>query len=424
MAELGSAADRLWSVFVTLPIITQWAVTILLVAGVIVHLAAYNVRTVHDGPSIFTTGGIFFTFLGIAEGLYGFDPKQIDVSVPLLLDGLKTAFIASVVGVGIALTIKLRYLLFGVRQSAADTSPSGASVNDLYNQLVAVQQSLVGKDESTLLSQIKLSRQDTNDRLDALRKSQSDFMERMAENNSKALVQALQEVIRDFNVKISEQFGDNFKKLNEAVGNLLVWQEQYRQQLSDLVSHQSNAAENMKVAADRYKVIVGQAELFSTVATQLGTVLSGLETQRKQLDESLRSLASVLTAASEALPQVQNRIMQLTEQMTFGVQHHQNEITKSLRDGAATLQTTLGDVKRLLVESTQTTNQEINSHFKQLADKTTENVAKLDLALERELTKALTTLGGQLTSLSRQFVDDYGPLTQRLRELVQSAGRA
>ena len=43
----------------------------------------------------------------------------------------------------------------------------------------------------------------------------------MADGNSKALISALQDVIRDFNVKISEQFGDNFKQLNVAVGRLL-----------------------------------------------------------------------------------------------------------------------------------------------------------------------------------------------------------
>ena len=38
-------------------------------------------------------------------------------------------------------------------------------------------------------------------------------------------------VIREFNEKISEQFGDNFKQLNEAVGRLLEWQENYRTQI-------------------------------------------------------------------------------------------------------------------------------------------------------------------------------------------------
>lgn len=424
MEGLASLIAQVLSIFVALPIVTQWAVTTLVIVGIIVHLFAFNERTVHDGPSIFTTGGIFFTFIGIAEGLYGFDPKQLDSSVPTLLDGLKTAFIASVFGVGIALTIKLRYALFGLRRKKGSTKTTGATVDDLYNQLVAVEQSLVGEEDSTLLSQIKLTRQDTNDRLDGLRKTQTEFMEKMAENNSKALIQALQEVIRDFNIKINEQFGENFKQLNAAVGKLLVWQENYRQQLSELISLQKSTAESMMLATDRYSALVSKAESFTAIAGQLSSVLAGLETQRKQLDESLRSLANLLRSASESLPQVQTKIMQLTEQMTFGVQHHQDELTKSLRDGSAVLQGAVSDVKKLLLESAQASNQEINAHIKQLSEKTTEQLSKLDIALDKELTKALSTLGSQLASLSKQFVEDYTPLTQRLREVVRLAREA
>lgn len=206
--------------FEMLPILTQWAVTLLVVSGVIVHVFAYNERTAHDAPSIFTTGGIFFTFLGIAEGLIGFNAQDIEASVPTLLSGLQTAFIASVVGVFIALTIKLRLALFGVRAKDGAAKVQGATVDDLCNQMIAVEHAIVGEEDLTLLSQMKLLRQDTNDRLDNLRRSHDEFAAKMADNNSKALIAALQEVIRDFNLKITEQFGDNFKRLNEAVGQM------------------------------------------------------------------------------------------------------------------------------------------------------------------------------------------------------------
>ena len=90
-----------------------------------------------------------------------------------------------------------------------DTETEGATVDDLYGQLIAVQQSIAGKEDSTLLTQLKLTRTDTNDRLDRLQRSYTEFAQKVAENNSKALIQALQEVIRDFNTKISEQFGEN-----------------------------------------------------------------------------------------------------------------------------------------------------------------------------------------------------------------------
>ena len=47
-----------------------------------------------------TSLGIFGTFLGIAVGLWFFDPADIDGSVKSLLGGMKIAFISSVMGLG------------------------------------------------------------------------------------------------------------------------------------------------------------------------------------------------------------------------------------------------------------------------------------------------------------------------------------
>ncbi|MCA1400776.1 hypothetical protein [Bradyrhizobium sp. BRP56] len=184
MERLTSLGLSVLQLFLTLPPITQWAVAMLIVCALLAHIFAYNETTIHEGPSIFTTAGIFFTFLGIAEGLYEFDPQRIDASIPALLDGLKTAFIASVVGVGAALSIKLRYVTLGVKRLDPAVSANGATVDDLYIQLVNVQQSLVGDEEATLISQLKLNRQDMNDRLDALGRSQTAFMQKLAESNT------------------------------------------------------------------------------------------------------------------------------------------------------------------------------------------------------------------------------------------------
>lgn len=50
-------------------------------------------------PYIFPTIGILGTFIGIAHGLYKFDVNNIEGSIPALLGGLKTAFIASIFGI-------------------------------------------------------------------------------------------------------------------------------------------------------------------------------------------------------------------------------------------------------------------------------------------------------------------------------------
>ena len=48
-----------------------------------------------------------------------------------------------------------------------------------------------------------------------------------------------------------------------------------------------------------------------------------------------------------------------------------------------------------------------------------ESVLTLDKSLQKELNDSLESLGRQLASLSNRFVEDYGPLTDRLREVVQ-----
>jgi hypothetical protein len=178
--------------------------------------------------------GILGCFTGIALGLFQFDTNDIQKSVPDLLSGIKTAFWASIAGVVGALTIKARCLLLGPPTLKGDKDFQGTTTDDLAWLLRSLQQSIAGTEDSTLLSQTKLLRTEMEDGLKLLNSTLETYMEKMADNNSKALIEALKEVIRDFNAKINEQFGDNFKQLNSAVEKILVWQERYRQQMAEM----------------------------------------------------------------------------------------------------------------------------------------------------------------------------------------------
>lgn len=410
--------------FQKLPLLTQSAIVLLCVVGAIVHLFAYNEKTAHDGPTIFTTAGIFFTFVGIADGLYGFNVNNIESSVPGLLAGLKTAFLASVVGVFLALSLKLRVLFFGVPKGADQRSHEGATVDDLFDQLAALRQVIAGEDDRSLISEVRLQRHDANDRLDAINRSLTSFVERAAENNSKALIDALRSVIRDFNEKISEQFGENFKQLNSAVGQLLEWQSAYKVQLTELIDHQANSTQDMASASAAFRSLVNNSQAFTEAGSALTAILTSLNEQRSQIQDSIKSLGELLSTASTSLPQIERKVLQLTEQMTFGVQQHQQAITVALAEGTGAMNNASTEMKSAMLASLQTHNQETNNHLRQLSDRTSEQIAKLDLALEKELSKSISTLGSQLTALSKQFVDDYTPLIERLRDLSRATRAA
>ena len=55
-------------------------------------------RTIDQFPGVLSTLGVLGTFWGITAGLYGFNPSDLDGSIPPLLEGLKTAFYTSLAG--------------------------------------------------------------------------------------------------------------------------------------------------------------------------------------------------------------------------------------------------------------------------------------------------------------------------------------
>jgi len=183
----------------------------------------------------------------------------------------------------------------GVPSLPKDGMATGATVDDLASQLSGLNRSIAGTDDSTLLSQVRVLRSETNDRLDRLNHLFERFAENVVEANSKALIQALTEVIKDFNVKLNDQFGENFKYLNAAVEKLVVWQKQYEQQLNALIEQETVTRKSMTESTLRYAELVNKSAVFTTTAESLRDLLVGNQARSQQLFSSLWSLDDLMT---------------------------------------------------------------------------------------------------------------------------------
>lgn len=138
-------------------------ITVLIVIAILVLFwKSINKKSTRNYKNEIVSLGVLGTFIGIAMGLYHFDVTDIKSSMPLLLDGLKTAFVTS--GVGI---------FFSIILSIYKPAPS--------------------------------------------KKSET--------------MNALEMVVKDFNKNLTEQFGDNFKQLNESVKAMITWQDNYKTQI-------------------------------------------------------------------------------------------------------------------------------------------------------------------------------------------------
>jgi len=348
--------DHIWT---NLNGLTQSAIVIITVIAILFHVR-WTRRNTAIGPTFLTTLGIFFCFIGIAWGLLNFDPGDVKFSIPRLLAGIRTSFWASVAGIFWALTIKARVVLWGdakLRLSA--TNSQGATLNDVAEYLAKLNNALAGSEDSTLLGQMKLLRSDSNYRLDRLNQTFEAYSAKIAEANSRALMQALQAVVQDFNAQVNDQFGENFKHLNAAVEKLVTWQSHYAEQLATLIEQESETRKSMNDAATRFNELARRSQDFTDTAQSLKRLLVALNTEKEQLNFSLSTLGELINSAATGLPTLEQNITAMTRQVEQGVKANQEAMTAILRNAAQSIQTHNQQLTNLLAASIATANKDL-----------------------------------------------------------------
>ncbi len=278
-------------------------------------------------PALLTGLGILGTFAGIMRGLLAFDVGKVAESVPLLLHGMTTAFLTSIAG----LTLSLTHRVISLRRSQTEQPTSGNTLGDVVDAVQGLrktvstgQKSLVlqleqlaatvgGTTDTSLISQITLFRTESRDSQVALRRSLDSFAEKVSELGSKALIEALEGVIRDFNANLTSQFGDNFKELNAAVKALVQWQDQYRVHLENLQARFEAVEEGLNDTRRALTSIVGVINDIPAPLNEIGELLNLLRSEHEKLVAILEAYSQMRDKAVEAFPQIERRVVEIVD---------------------------------------------------------------------------------------------------------------
>ena len=176
------------------------------------------------------------------------------------------------------------------------------------------------------------------------------------------IIDALKTTIREFNEHISEQFGENFAQLNTAVGKLLEWQENYRQQLGDMreqfdlsVSAIEQVSEVVKTVGGSVEEIHRHTEKIPEHMSRLGDVVQTNQTQVDVLESHLSAFAETRNRAVEALP----KISEVVQDTVQGMASASDSLSKAVNEGATELKGATGS----LTEAINTGTQDLQSAF-------------------------------------------------------------
>ncbi len=427
-------------------------------------------------PTLLTSLGILGTFVGIIIGLLDFDVVNIKESIGPLLNGLKTAFITSVFGMLFSIAFKIINATGWIDNKNEDgVVTDEVGVLELYGvmkeQVEGIKElnkAISGGDESSLIGQVKILRSDFGDYQKSSDRNQvlsnkilkalydtsqqqqesfkafqdrlwiklQDFADMLAKSATEQVIEALKQVIQDFNNNLIEQFGENFKQLNQAVFELVNWQENYKNQLADMREQYDHGVKAITETESAVSNISQEAKIIPETMMSLQSVMEVNQNQITELDRHLVAFSEVRDRAVEAVPEIRSQIDQAIEgarlandKLAEGIVESTEKISTVVSEGAEQYRDTVDRTRAALTESAQATADstseikeqfsstliDINSHMRDLVSEITEG----GKAIGDSYREAGGSLLEETKTVSQSFSLSMSELSESLKNTIE-----
>lgn len=408
-------------------------------------------------PILLTSLGILGTFTGIVSGLLNFDVENIDNSITSLLSGMKTAFITSVVGVSLSILLKVCYTLLTppyANKASKEELNISAIVRNFYTQTELITEqngkfeklitSLGNDSDGSILGQIKLLRGDLRDNKNelsqnlgvllkdissiasALEKNQThfiefenklwiklqDFADMMSKSATEAVIEALKKVIQDFNNNLTEQFGENFKHLNNAVLELVQWQENYTSQLEEMIKLYNIGVLTLEQTEKSIAQIEYSTQAIPVTMDNLNQVISANQQKITELGDHIESFAILRDKAVEAIPEVQKQITLMLDNTTQA----NTDLTKALKDNGEKLGNDIAEVAKSFAEKTLKSSELLSQSIMNSGESFTEKLLDSSTQLVGSISKnhnALIESGNHIEKTAEMIKEHQSELSTK-----------
>ena len=252
--------------------------------------------------------------------------------------------------------------------------------------------------------------------------------------NLASITEEIEPILRALNSQL-EAFGELGQQAREAFPDiqegLNTLTEGFSSAVEQAITNAHASVEKQRVAltthVEQLQVTVKDTR---TQLTQITTTFS--EFVEAAINRSYASMDEQKEVLTSQLQQLQTAINTVLEEVNQQLTEASADFSASIDVSVSQSQASMNQQREALTNLTQglrgqlesvvtTTNNELDATLRRSTQHIINQVEKLDEELGKELRKSLNMLGSQLTSLSEKFVEDYEPLTERLREIVTIA---
>lgn len=259
------------------------------------------------------------------------------------------------------------------------------------------------------------------------------FASILSKSATEQIIEALKDVIKEFNEKLTEQFGQNFKELNSAVKDLVVWQDNYKGQLSDMEKQFNQSVSSMSDMGKSMELISSSSKSIPESMGNLETIISTNQHQVDELSRHLEAFSEIRDKAVEAVPEIKAQIditvkgvheasLELIEGITSSTDKISSVIVQSADDFANNVNATNG----ALVESSNTltlssteikeqlnmTIQDINKYLREMI----ENLSVNSKEISSNFKDIGTSLETELSSTNKHMIENLKSMSENITD--------
>lgn len=410
-------------------------------------------------PTLLTSIGILGTFFGIVLALLAFDDSDIKSHINDIISGMKTAFITSVTGLLLSIILKIWASIHQDKSENLDLDQVDASnilkfiEHHLTEQTNTQKKTAVIHEE--LLQALTTHHEYVKQNNQQFAANLWDKLEKTAQILTKSateeVILALNQLIKDFNHQLTEQFGENFKQLNHAVFELIQWQENYKQQLEQMqVQYQNhtNAVAATQQAIDNIhdnlSHIAHHAQSIPDSMERLAVAIELSHTQIDTLYDHLAAFADMKDKAVAALPSLSEQIDTMLQGMDDASQkltEQFHQIHQSIKAQPSIMQSTTQELKNTLerlvgqleidikniTEKHAGSIKEQMNQLSNIAAQTLEDISdsiegqinNFNTAEAKKIESDLQQMGSALISMTSQFTKDYKELVNHMNNIIR-----
>ena len=424
-----------------------------------------------DFRSAIMSLGILGTFIGVSIGLWNFDTGEIEASVPGLLAGLKLAFSTSVAGIflSVVLSILRQFFASGVRDTdpseqikrlrddfkktnkalekiAENSAKHNEELGSIRTDFVVrskqskklvkagfdeVKQTLgniaensakgsaeLGAFRSDFDDRSKQSIELVKDKFSKVNKTLSESLEKISEGANREIIKALDESIHRFNQNLTEQFGENFSRLNDACLKLVEWQKKHQQEVEATHRQLTDSVSALATTEKTIVAISKRNEDVLKIYDSLRDIIETYDNQTKALTVHLEKYGALADNAEKMFADADSRFAKITnalEDMANNMAKSNKSIADNISQSVADIHSTVTNQSKALRELTKETAKNMTENNQKVADNLGKSVTNIQSTVIQQ-SQELQSLANSIVSSTKDMEDAMVSITKQLGE--------